>query len=70
MKREFDLSIDVENNVAYLTLAGGRSYRQTILDRMGLVVDWDGEGGIAGIEFLAARAQLGRVWDDAIKENT
>lgn len=71
VKREMDLEIDTEHNVGYLLLDKERPIkRQTVLNRMGLVVDWDGDGGIVGIEFLAARAQLGPVWDEMLGKET
>jgi uncharacterized protein YuzE len=62
-----NLTIDQETNVAYILLGESRpSVRQTVLDRMQIIVDWDEDGGIVGFELLNARTQLGKLWDEAL----
>lgn len=61
------LSIDHDNNVAYLMLGPERpSVRQVALDDGNLVVDFDETGAVLGFEFLNARTQLTTEWDNSL----
>ena len=76
------LNIDRDNNVAYLYLDEKKANVEGIVGQsltlitfdedgmvdqdMGIIVDFDRDGGVVGFEFLNARTQLAEVWDRAI----
>ena len=67
---DIELQIDEEANTAYIHLGPPRpTHHDTVLGRMGVIFNWDINGGLVRIELLDARSMLGSVWDRHLKRD-